>query len=313
MEELIFYAIAGVGYLVWMLISFFLESSKEKERRAREAELDEIAAKEVRAKVAKMESQVAKIQPAIKQDIPSSPGLAAYMQDLPQKVKGVADARRLAAKLETDCKMGLWQNAVVRVIALIKPNEFIYAMTWNAHCVTLSRNEAEREYKESHGVVFFSNMRFLHFKDPANIIEFPLNDIYTVEAHKGNYFDGISFRTPTLHVQLSFAGAIDRKLFRDMVIHIAASAACPSFTEGMSESNILPQICECPGCGATVIIHADIKNKCDFCGRLVGKQEVQTTSNSVADEIKKYKELMDKGILSEQEFEKAKGKLLSKL
>ena len=312
-EELILYVLGAIVFIIWGLFRFFSISPEEKERIERTKAMQEIASKtEERAKTEMIESQAMQIYPVVTHDIPSNPKLAAYMRDLPQKIQSAADAQRIATKLEHDSKIGLWQNAVLRVLELIRPYEFIYAMTWNAHCISMTRDESQN-YTESHGVVFFSNMRFLHYKDPANIIEFPLSDIYTVESHSGSYFEGISFRTPTLHIQLTFAGEIDRKLFRDMIIHIAACAACPTFTNSTLEDETLSQICECSGCGATVIIHANVKTKCDFCGRFAEKRPGKKPSASSADEIKKYKELLESGVISKHEFETAKEKIINRL
>jgi hypothetical protein len=252
-----------------------------------------------------------------KYSTPEDPTLAAYMQDLPQVVTGMADVMRLAAKLEKDPVVGLWQRALQGAIELLHPSELIFAMTWNAHCTTLTR-EAVKKSTDSHGVVFFSNMRFLYYRNPANIIEFPLSEIYTVAAHKGQYFDGISFVTPTLNIEVTFAGAIDRKLFRDMIIHIAANAACPLFAAGATPADNRAQVCECPGCGATVIIHPEIQNKCEYCNRLVQGQHIQEqsplpTATNVAAELQKYKTLLDEGTISAEDFEAVKTKLLNKL
>ncbi|MCL1844743.1 MAG: SHOCT domain-containing protein [Defluviitaleaceae bacterium] len=270
-----------------------------------------------------------------KHRIPEDPALAEYMQDLPQIVQNVAGANHLARKLEHEPKIGLWQTSVNTVIGQIKPGELVYAMTWNAHCVTtpthddtksLADNRANN-ITESHGVVFFSDERFFFYKDPANIVEFPLADIYAVDAHKGHFFDGVSFRTQNFEVQLTFGGKIDRKLFRDMVIHIAADAACPVI-EGEVQGDA-PQVCECPGCGASVIIHLGAVNKCEYCDRFVEKRAKRAAGTgdayherhvpskpdtaTVAEELKKYGDLMNRGVITTEEFEEIKNTLLSRV
>ncbi|MCL1844742.1 MAG: SHOCT domain-containing protein [Defluviitaleaceae bacterium] len=246
---------------------------------------------------------------------PEDPALAAHMQDLPQALLSVQDAKRVAEKLGHTAKPGLWQNSVVRVIGMLAPDEFVYALSWNAHCVTMQTHSNIKNYFESHGVVVFSDARFVFFKDVSNIIEFPLADIHAVDAHKGAYFDGVSFRTQNLEVKLTFAGKIDRKLFRDMVIHIAADAACPVPVDGAPAA--FPQVCECPGCGASVIIHPGAVNKCEYCDRLVEKQIAapvsQAVSPNVAEELEKYSDLMRSGIISAEEFEEVKRRLISRV
>lgn len=294
-------------YLVSAAAALFFKDREMKDREAgREVILQEMLAARAEKNAEQAEAAPAAPVTPIKHIIPENPELAAYMRDLPQAVTGIADAKRLAAKLESEQKIGLWQTALGRVIALIPPNEFLYAMTWNAHCVSMERGE-KKNHRDSHGIVFFSDRRFFYFKDPANIIEFPLVDIYAVDAFKGDYFDGISFRTQNLDLQLSFAGKTDRKLFRDMVIFIAANAANPQISEEFYDASA--QICECPGCGATVIIHAEVINKCEYCGRHVEKQ----AKTGVADELKKLKFLLDAGALSADEFEAAKNKVLGRV
>jgi len=301
--------VIAIGWVV--LILFFIlgtwAKSKSMEKRKRETIERTDAEMNARAKV------IAEGRPVIRHEIPEDAELAAYMQDLPREIKTITDAQRLAMKLEQNAITGLWQSAISGVIAILLPHERVYSFMWNARCVAMGRGDSQNDALESHGVVFFSNMRFLHYRSPWEIIEFPLNKIYTVEAHKGYYFDGISFFTPDLHVQLTFAGAIDRKLFRDMIIHIAASAVCPILSSGAVYVSTM--VCECPGCGATVIIHENVRNRCDFCNRLVEKRDLppKKITNSVADEINKYKELLDKGAISEKEYEKAKESLLGKL
>jgi hypothetical protein len=213
--------------------------------------------------------------PTIVHEMPMSPELSAYMEDLPQMVRTPADVERLANKLEMNLRIGLWQTGVVKTIEQIG-SEMIYAMVWNAHCITQNWNSKIKNYQDRHGIIFFSNTRFFCYVDPATQVEIPLDDIHTVATHAGKFLDGISFRTQDLDVQGTFPGAVDRKLFRDMVIYIAANAAIYHEQNLNLQSDISiafkPQICECPGCGATVIIHAEIINKCEYCGRYVEKQ-----------------------------------------
>jgi hypothetical protein len=204
-------------------------------------------------------------------EMPMEPELAAYMEGLPRAVQDVATAEQMGERLQLGTKLGLWRSSVVRAIEFIQPEEMLYALAWNAHCITQNISGANKNYKDSHGTVFFSNTRFFCFVDPANQVEIPLENIYTVATHKGQYLDGISFRTQETDVQVTFPGTSDRKLFRDMVIYIAANAAMfPEHARGVTACK--PQVCECPGCAATVIIHPNIINKCEYCGRYVEKQ-----------------------------------------
>jgi hypothetical protein len=317
MTENLITAVLVVAFLAVIVVVEMRKASKAEKTRIQLAELAIAEGKAKEAKEAKavpLTSQAETIQPIVNHSLPMEQELADYMQDLPQIVNNIADVKRLAGKLKNQHKLGLWQTSMGRVIDIIQPNELIYAMTWNAHCVSMNREDKIKNYQESHGIVFFSARRFLYFKDPANIIEFPLEDIYTVDAHKGHYFDGISFRTHALDIQLSFASKICTKLFRDMIIYIAANAAVsPPSIDGAEAAT--PQICECPGCGATVIIHAYIKNKCEYCDRFVEKQqEIKSLKPiSVADELKKYKNLADAGVISAEEFEQIKTKLLERV
>jgi hypothetical protein len=328
-EVEIFNLLAIIGAIAFSIGGAWFEDNRRRKRRR--AELEEWVAREDAEKAANppppkpatpTEATLPQEPIIVKHTTPADPTLAEYMDDLPRDIKTISDVRLLAAKLEKEAKPGLWQVAIMKVVEQLQSNEKLYVMTWNAHCITTSRvkGQKQKHYQESHGVMFFSNRRFFYYRDPdpAGWIQFPLSDIYTVAAHKGNYFDGISFRTPSLNVELSFMGKIDRKLFRDMVVHLAANAACPSFTEGVSASELVPQVCECPGCGATVIIHFNSENRCEYCYRHVERQSrtpAQTTSTtpSLADELDRYKSLLDNGTISEEEFEAIKAKLLNSL
>ena len=105
--------------------------------------------------------------------------------------------------------------------------------------------------------------------------------------------------------------ADDIDMVRELLIHLSVTATGSQFSdaewddqgEADASSGGLAQVLECRGCGATVIFHPGVINKCEYCERYV--QDV------TADELKKYKELLQMGALNHEEFEHIKRQLLS--
>jgi len=232
------------------------------------------------------------------------------MKDLPQEVRNVKDAVRVAEEM-SEVSTLMWRSSINAAIGLMLPGEQIYFIAWGVDCTAEGKGGTKKT-----GVIFFSNKRFLFTAGRwAPALEFPLEDILTVAAQesRGGFFDGggISFRTADLNVSLKFTFTTKINRVREMIIQIAANAA------GEKSNAPLSQVCECPGCGASVIIHANIVNKCEYCDRYVEKRATPAPADaapaSMADELKKYKDLKLMGAISDEEFEAVKEKLLSRV
>ena len=252
--------------------------------------------------------------------------LNAYMHGLPMYIFNIDDAKKLSRKQSGQATTLFSKGDINKAIALILPNEKIYFMEWAMYFNVTNTKTGEYIAGGSGNVIFFSDTRFFGMcTTTGNVFELPLADIYTVATNKGIIFSDISFRTQELTIVLKNSVANNIELIREMIIHIAASATAKTQPVEMGIPSEQTLINRCVGCGATLIIHSGTINKCEYCSRLA-EQEIspmpvapQTASpatsplDDVAEQLKKYKELLDMGAISVVEFELIKSKLLNKL
>lgn len=245
--------------------------------------------------------------------------LSRFMHDLPQRIYNINDAKRLRMKWEGDAPTFLWKGTINSAIPFIEPDEQIYLFTWAADWGSTISNT---------GVVFFSQKRIAHYDAHNNLIVIPLSHIRTVAASEGLFFGKIEFCTEDASYELRFTSKKNVPLMRELLIHLAAGASCPG-----KDGVILPVeemssliVEECPGCSAAVILHDGI-GKCEYCDRHVGQEkkdilppapvpvapQIAAASSSIADELKKYKELLDMGAINVDEYNAAKARLLGQL
>lgn len=184
-------------------------------------------------------------------------------------VQNNKDARRVARVISSDIFISTWSNSIKRTISEILPDEEIYIMSWNVDVKSAYRGSGIRKTGGSFGAFFISNKRF-YYSDKNTELTFPLEDILTVATREASERmtdgGGISFLTSELDIIICFGFDTDVALARNIVINIAANAACAiqKTDAGVPQA---PQIVECAGCAATVIVHPSIIAKCEYCGR----------------------------------------------
>ncbi|MCL2356454.1 MAG: SHOCT domain-containing protein [Defluviitaleaceae bacterium] len=248
--------------------------------------------------------------------------LSVIMRDLPQEVRNVKDAVRVSEKLN-ETSTHKWKGEIKRTIGMILPDEKIYFIAWGVDCTATGEDGMD---DTETGLVFFSDKRFLFTPGWQSLfVMCPIEEILTVASEKsgGDFYDGgkISFRTANMDVTLQFAFTTKVNRVREMIIQIASNAVCGNTGSSPGGASA---VCECSGCGASVIIHANIVNKCEYCDRYVETRDASAVAPvaaspgdiapvSVADELKKYKDLKLMGAISDEEFEVVKEKLLSRL
>jgi len=244
--------------------------------------------------------------------------LATYMKNLPQPVRDIEDTKRMSRLFGGEAMFLGWRGTVRRTIEQIEPDELIYIFTWGTTNRITYRMDGKTEKQSC--ALFFSNKRFLSLDiENSKIVEFPISGIRTVAARKGLIFNGVSFCTDELSMEITFASCLDVHNARDMIIHIAATM--PIGLE-LTSSSLQSSIMNCLGCGAAVIVQPDTMGKCEYCNRptqheiaIVPETNTQSIglSNEVVAELKKYKELLDIGVINIAEFESVKTRLLGKL
>jgi len=254
--------------------------------------------------------------------------LSVFMQDLPQHVRNLDDAKRMAFKLGGDATTLFWKGTINRTIKYIQPDEPLYIFTWGVTCSFTDR--ATGEQWSTSGAIFLSGQRFFYFDGSIGYekIELPLEAILTVAAQEGTFSRSISFRTASATMEVKFLDSPNVNMVRDMIIHLSANATTQLEASGTGAKPASQSVVDCSGCGATVIIHQNTINKCAYCDRFVQEQpeavnpqvappvaapKAPPSSGSVADELLKYKELLNMGAINADEFEAAKRKLLGNL
>ena len=258
--------------------------------------------------------------------------LASHMHGLPVPIRNLEDAKNMSRRLSGQATTWLNKGNINRAISRLRPDELVYFMEWAMTCNISDTRSGQSVAGGSNSVIFFTNMRFLCFSPtPENMLEIPLADIYTVAATKGLIFSDIYFRTPALSVEIKTSVANNIDVVREMIIYIAAMATGGGYATaaGVPSSSASAQVCICEGCNATIIIHPGMVNKCEYCGRhvMVGVNQPAANpsfshatapqptsaplSGSVVTELKMYKELQDAGVLSADEFEAVRKRLLN--
>ena len=266
--------------------------------------------------------------------------LSEYMQGLPMHVRTLKDAKRMALKHSCYASPSDSRSEIKKAISLMHPNENIYFIEWLITSNIFKTENGRKMEDQVGGLIFFSDTRFVCICGMTErVYETPLSEIQTVAAKRNDIVDGdLSFRTYDRTFEIKGLIADDINMVREMLIHLSAFATGSEFgdaerDESDTSSGGRAQVLECLGCGATVIFHSGAINKCEYCGRLVQEattvQETATVQEmtaaqpafgmaaqdtpplGLADELKKYNELLQMGALSNEEFEHMKRQLLS--
>lgn len=267
--------------------------------------------------------------------------LSEYMQGLPMHVRTRRDAKRLALKHYSYASTSDSKSEIKKAISLMHPSENIYYIEWLITSNIFKTEKGNMNDDQPGGLIFFSDTRFVCICGiTERVYQTPLSEIYTIAARRNESADSdLAFRTHERTFEIKGLVADDIAMVREMLIYLSTSATgvqlCDAEWDGWGDSNTsssgLAQALECLGCGATVIFHPGVINKCEYCGRYVQEvtQETATvqemtaaqpaatiaTQNtpplSLADELKKYKELLQMGALTHEEFEHIKRQLFS--
>jgi len=260
--------------------------------------------------------------------------LQGHMIDLPMPINGAEDLIVLSQKYGIGA-FGVRTVYKEYIRKHVQPDELIYFAD-SATYYAIDRHTGKRT--GGFGGVVFTNKRFIGvgggWLSDKNV-SFALTDICTVAAGKGALLGRISFRTPSADVEISKLSVTEDDilaLLRETIISIAANpdnTPTDSNTQDAAEADI-QRVVECPGCSATIIIRAGTIGKCEYCDKVVEATQNQipniananSVANSVApsmpttgiaDELRKYKELLDMGVINQAEFDDVKGRLLERL
>ena len=190
--------------------------------------------------------------------------------------------------------------------------------------IFMSAIEEKLQEFMSSGYMFISDKRILFSPLPrqrwgGNIIEFPLDRVQSVYIHpkEMNMANAcVSFSTDKLRIIFR----IDNSTDEVKIAAILEGAVQTTLTKYSQEQY---GSVKCYNCGASKIVKKGYITKCDYCdsplevgtqknnednaiGNIVNKE----MSTSVADEIIKFKALLDSGVITPEEFEHKKRKLL---
>jgi len=248
--------------------------------------------------------------------------LRSLMKGLPMKVTDTKSATRLVEALGGTSSLLFLKKKLKQTIEHMQPEEYLYLIDWQTDFKMTHRDTGTTTSSIALGVVFFSNKRFFYYESPTTIIEFPLDEISSVAAYKGVIWSGVSFRSKSLDLEIRFQWVGKKKIhvIRDMIIYLSAHTIGHCVQPDKYEQAEYAKVVNCSGCNATVIIHKGTAGVCDYCNNYVSYQEtviphvsVPVQESSIADELQKYKTLLDTGAISAMEYEEVKDKLLSKL
>ena len=178
--------------------------------------------------------------------------------------------------------------------------------------------ETGNKQKSRTSLVFFSDQRIILFQGlsiwmrrEGRMFEFPLEELQGISAtQKGMMRGSISFSTKAQKVTFSnlFGGSKATNIGRVLE---------EAFRRAYEISKVGREILACPGCGASRIMIVGKIDHCDYCDRplLVEKEDkpeeqATATTYSVADEIRKAKNMLDEGLMTLEEYERRKKQLL---
>jgi len=268
--------------------------------------------------------------------------LSNFIQELglPRYVRSFDDAVRMGKMFGFKPSL-IWSRDHAKK-SLSHMDEPVYIYSLYVHCRFTDR-QTHSVQDLNRSVVFLTENKFVCIDfDQNKKVEIPLGDIRSVANSIGTS-DGIYFRTQELNVDIVFIEKLKNlNLTRDLIIHLAANSTAfspptqpapdaPATRTDATSTTSLPSakssVIDCVGCGAAVIIPPDTLGKCEYCDRPAAKPQkvsrpisspsaappIPTPSTNVADELKKYKELLDLGVISQNDFEVAKAKLLGQV
>ena len=259
--------------------------------------------------------------------------------NLPRSIRSVDDAKKVASITALTPAIALFaKSRIKKVLSHIDPSELIYLFSWDGITKITSKINGQFVESDSNCVIFFSDKRFFFMDDMKDrttvllngMLQFPIEEITEV-LYNVNYPKWLTIESEKFNIEYQFDS--NRKniaLVAELILHIsdfAKLANQPALEDEVIASTDMldaasqPGVVDCSGCGSVVTIASGNIDTCEHCGSVAEKPQIAvvpvapstTSSTSVADEIKKYKELLDMGVINAEEFEATKNKLLTQL
>jgi hypothetical protein len=230
-----------------------------------------------------------------------------------------------AQKLFKEFKVVTFGNkkSLMAMIEYVKQDEtLLYADFSNIEI----QDTQTREVIVFPGTLFVSDQRIflfqpIPFSKERNIYEYSFEKLRSVSS-RGNGLTGGNVTFATDEQKISFivsyhASVIDRVT---AIIDNVIETSCTLQKIAASETGVQIGTVHCGGCGAVFVTAVNTYVVCDYCDRpLVFEEEKasplsesrsSTPVASVADELMKFKTLLDAGALTQEEFDAKKAELL---
>ena len=228
-----------------------------------------------------------------------------------------------AQKLFKEFKVVTFGNKknLMKMIEYVAPEEILrYADFSNIKTIDKKTNESSG----FSGTLFISNKRIFLFKPvsfgEAQYYEYPLEKVRSVSS-RGNGLTGgnITFTTDSqaISFMLSYDKSVINKVAAILDGTIQNSLELRQTISIEEKTDDTFGVVDCPGCGAAQIVKIGTIEKCDYCDRPLTIEKpkanqqptvtefsssISSSTVSAADELVKFKSLLDSGIITQEEF-----------